>query len=438
MIYLRTGLPGASKTLNSLVELCNNYDPDRPKFYNNVKLLMLDYDVASSFSGWFYGWYFRNLKDKKGIKALTKIMKRIHAEDEFIKLEDVPWLEDIYSSHNHFDTWLYWVRNCYSSKALAELEHFLSCSIGSPAYCFDSVKHFNFHFTHFEDAQKWYELPKRSIIFIDECQKYFRPRGVGGKVPEYISKFETHRHEGYDVHLVTQDSMLIDVNIRRLTGRHIHFHNPFGGKRCSRLEASKAFNPDDFHDKKLCKKKPISHNTKFYGVYWSAEIHTHKFKLPWQLVALPVLLIVVGYSMWSVYSSFYGESSLDTEITQTETLQQSSNPNTTQQAKTTFDYLTSLVEGVYISGSSGVFDGDLFQYTYVFEHKDKGIFNPSELGINIVGLGECSAVLRLHELETVITCNAFHKRVVSDPIREPETIDTSNFAPIELASNLIN
>ncbi|WP_264401212.1 hypothetical protein [Vibrio parahaemolyticus] len=62
MIYLRTGLPGASKTLNSLRELVISHDDTRPYFYTNIRLLMLDMAVVQSFSGWFYGWFFSTFK----------------------------------------------------------------------------------------------------------------------------------------------------------------------------------------------------------------------------------------------------------------------------------------------------------------------------------------------------------------------------------------
>ncbi|WP_112479963.1 zonular occludens toxin domain-containing protein [Vibrio variabilis] len=194
MIYLRTGLPGASKTLNSLFELCRDHDPARPKYYHNVKLLMLDYDIATSFSGWFYGWYFPRLKNAKAKKRLIKIMKRIHNEDEFVTLQDVPWLETFYEDHDHFETWLYWVRRCYSPKKRHQFEETLQNATGTPAFCFDSVKHFNFHFTHFDDPKTWHQLPKTSIIFMDEVQQYFPPRGLKADKPKHIEMFETHRH----------------------------------------------------------------------------------------------------------------------------------------------------------------------------------------------------------------------------------------------------
>ena len=50
----------------------------------------------------------------------------------------------------------------------------------------------------------------------------FRPRSSGSPVPDYVSELETHRHKGYDLFLITQHPMLIDGNVRKLTGKHYH------------------------------------------------------------------------------------------------------------------------------------------------------------------------------------------------------------------------
>ena len=49
-----------------------------------------------------------------------------------------------------------------------------------------------------------FSFPPGSIIVIDECQDFFRPRASGSKVPPYIQAFETHRHTGVDFILITQ------------------------------------------------------------------------------------------------------------------------------------------------------------------------------------------------------------------------------------------
>ncbi|WP_256384534.1 zonular occludens toxin domain-containing protein [Photobacterium toruni] len=451
MIYLRTGLPGASKTLNSLVELVRDYQPERSKYYNNVKLLMLDYDVAISFSGWFYGWYFPRLDDKKAKLALLRIMKQVHNQDLFITLEDVPWLDALYESHNHFDTWLYWVRRVYTKKQLRDFEHFLECSRDSDSYSFDGVKKFNLHFTYFDDPKTWFQLPRQSIIFLDECQQYFPPRGLSGKVPDYIGKFETHRHLGLDIHLITQNSMLMDVNIRRLTGKHIHYANPFGGETVSRMEAPKCFNPDDYHEKKLATKKPIKRNKKFYGVYWSAEIHTHKFKLPWQLIALVLLIPFISWCAWNVYDTYYGDNTPSSEIeTNIEFTpiddKNKSNTNLVSDSTnsdTAMKFLSSLIKDVYITGSVGRKNFDFINYDYIFEHNNKGTFDPVDFGIKITSVAPCTAMLSFGGASSMVTCNIYNKRVYNDAETIPSldkqdsALDESGMPnPFDIASNL--
>ncbi|MEZ9417247.1 zonular occludens toxin, partial [Vibrio sp. 10N.286.49.E1] len=169
MIYLRTGLPGASKSLNSLREIVNSHNPHTPYFYNNIKLLMLDMDVCQSFSGWFYGWHFRNLKDKAMKRKLIKILTPIHENGDFVTLEDVPFLRNHFDSHNHFSTWLYWVKRVYRPKQLTKLDNLLGCMTdeqkNSPD-AWEAVKVCNLHFTHFDDPNLWYELPTKSVILV--------------------------------------------------------------------------------------------------------------------------------------------------------------------------------------------------------------------------------------------------------------------------------
>ena len=67
-----------------------------------------------------------------------------------------------------------------------------------------------------------FTFPANSIVVIDECQRVFRPRSSGSKVPPEVAAFETHRHLGIDFILITQHPSLVDGNIRRLVGKHIH------------------------------------------------------------------------------------------------------------------------------------------------------------------------------------------------------------------------
>ncbi len=130
MLYLRTGLPGASKTLNTLKEIIEDTNlVGRPIYYNNIKLLMLDIDVCSSFSGWFYGVYFGSVdKDKK--RPLTKRLLKIHQEGELASPDTFPHLVQLFeawlSFNGHVQLWLDWVNKLYPSARRSERDLFLS------------------------------------------------------------------------------------------------------------------------------------------------------------------------------------------------------------------------------------------------------------------------------------------------------------------------
>lgn len=421
MLILTTGKPGASKSLNTLAMLVSENNGTRPIFYNNVKLLMLDYDVASSFSGWFYGNYLPRLRKKKNRPALLKldkIMKRVHKDDEFVTLSDVPWLQAQFDAANPMDTWLYWARKLYTSKQLAPLEDFIS-NMNYSDLTFKHVERFNLHFTNFADPLKWFALPHTAIIFIDECQHFFPPRAVGAKVPDYISQFETHRHHGYDVYLVTQDRMLLDTNVRRLVGRHIHYHNPFGGNRVTRYEQSKSFDVDSYFDLKNSQKKFIKRPVNFYGAYFSAEMHTHKFKMPkfvYLFIAIVIVLILCIYFLYNLFFSMKADnakpvSQASTAVHKPHISYVSSSLPSPVEKQAMTEYVSKLVDGVYITGSQYVKDpSGAVHYDFAFSRKSSDeAFDPAAVGMSVMAVNQCLARVSYGDYSTFVTCDPFYK-----------------------------
>jgi len=154
---------------------------------------------------------------------------------------------------------------------------------------------------HETDATNWNELPKKSIIVIDECQRLFRPRGNSAAVPEYVAQLETHRHKGYDIFLITQHPMLIDSNIRRLVGQHFHVIRRFGTQRAVVHEFSAC---SEITQANIA--SAVRHDFRYpveaFTWYKSAEAHTHKRRIPMRMFfmwAAPVIiagLVYVGYT----------------------------------------------------------------------------------------------------------------------------------------------
>ena len=150
------------------------------------------------------------------------------------------------------------------------------------------------------DAEQWYTVPAGSIVLIDEVQRVMRPRMHGSTVPKHIEQLETHRHLGIDLVLVTQQPMLLDSNARRLTGQHFHVVRKFGTHFATIHEWGAA--------KENCDKNrddSIRHEWRYpkdvFALYKSAELHTHKRRIPmkvWVLLSLPLVLSALAYYFW--------------------------------------------------------------------------------------------------------------------------------------------
>ncbi|WUZ22947.1 hypothetical protein PCP53_32345 (plasmid) [Pseudomonas aeruginosa] len=67
---------------------------------------------------------------------------------------------------------------------------------------------------------------------IDEAQRVFGNDGTRAR-PEKVTRFETHRHQGLDIHLITQHPSLLCTPVRKLVGKHINFIRPYGREKAS-------------------------------------------------------------------------------------------------------------------------------------------------------------------------------------------------------------
>jgi zona occludens toxin len=147
----------------------------------------------------------------------------------------------------------------------------------------------------FTDIEKWQDMPDGSLVFIDEAQRFLRPRS-GRVVPDWLAAFETHRHRGFDFIAITQHPSLIDTHFRRLVGRHYHFHKPFGIKNSIRYRWETIQENPSAHTFKDAQRKVIRTNPEVFKLYKSTVIDTHKRELPWGklLLGLLGLFLVAG------------------------------------------------------------------------------------------------------------------------------------------------
>lgn len=159
----------------------------------------------------------------------------------------------------------------------------------------------------FDTPDEWYNLPDGSVIVIDEAQRIFGAQDGRKARPEKVARFETHRHQGFDIHLITQHPSLIMSHVRKLVGKHINMYRPYGGKRLLRHEYEFCIDtPEKRSQFKLAQERRVKLDSKYFGVYKSATVHTHTFKLPNYVWYIPPLVLFIAASAYYVFTLYGG------------------------------------------------------------------------------------------------------------------------------------
>ena len=193
-----------------------------------------------------------------------------------------------------------------------------------------------------ESIQTWPKwAPPGAIIVVDECQRIFRPRPSGSKVPDYVAELETHRQRGLDFILITQHPRLIDVHLRGLIEHHTHLGKTnLGLRRKLEWSTGGAKDPESRANIREALTSVYRLDKSVYGLYKSAEVHTKiRTKKSKLLMLFPLSLCLVGYGIWSFtgfWSKFEGEvPSTDKKIEAISS--EESTPTTTEQTKPATD-----------------------------------------------------------------------------------------------------
>lgn len=181
-----------------------------------------------------------------------------------------------------------------------------------------------------ESIQTWPKwAPPGAIIVVDECQRIFRPRPSGSKVPDYVAELETHRHRGLDFILITQHPRLIDVHLRGLIEHHTHLGKTnLGLRRKLEWTTGGAKDPESRANIREALISVYRLDKSVYGLYKSAEVHTKiRTKKSKLLMLFPLALCLVGYGVWS-FTGFWGKFSGEGEKAKTASTTQTAQAQT--------------------------------------------------------------------------------------------------------------
>lgn len=156
----------------------------------------------------------------------------------------------------------------------------------------------------YEDIHNWEEYPHGSIFVIDEADLAFPARPHSKQVPSFIQELARHRHKGMDFYVITQKPTMVDHGVRAHVTEHIHYERRFGMDRSTRFIWNKAVDPDDYHSRQeVQSKKNIKFDSKAFGLYHSAEVHTVRKSVPGRVWAVAALfLAIAGYGAFFLMS----------------------------------------------------------------------------------------------------------------------------------------
>lgn len=152
-----------------------------------------------------------------------------------------------------------------------------------------------------EELLTWAKWAKPGdLICFDEVQEVWRPRAMSVQAPESITKLEIHRHMAVDFVIVTQHPMLLDQNIRRLVGRHLHVRRVANMGLAVVYEWDHASNPSMV--KSAITTRPWRYPKSAYKLYKSAEAHTKQpRRLPAALLVLLAAAAGLAYGVPTLY-----------------------------------------------------------------------------------------------------------------------------------------
>ena len=159
---------------------------------------------------------------------------------------------------------------------------------------------------HLIDAEWLKNLPENkktgAVVVFDEVQRVWPNRPTGSKKPLAVEYLETHRHDGIDVVLLTQNPQLLDPAVRALVGRHLHMRRLGGVGAAVVYEWDACANSLNF--KSAFAKRGYRYSKRVFKLYQSAKLHTKQQR------SMPAAVwgILIGLGAFSYFGPKFADS----------------------------------------------------------------------------------------------------------------------------------
>lgn len=137
-------------------------------------------------------------------------------------------------------------------------------------------------------------LPNGALCFVDEAWKWFGhlQNATRQNTPQHVLALAEHRHRGIDFIWTTQQPNQLYPFVRGLIADHHHVVRRFGTKFIDVYSWGELNEEIKSPAKReIALKKTRTLPEKSFGKYKSASEHTIKARLPWRVIALPLIVL---------------------------------------------------------------------------------------------------------------------------------------------------
>ena len=153
------------------------------------------------------------------------------------------------------------------------------------------------------EATNWHQhIPDGALVIIDEAQELYPVRHASKPVPAGLAALETHRHHGWDVVFISQAPSLLDIHARTICNEHYHYERPFQMPYANQYHSGVGFvSPSNRSELGRCAVTRKKLPKEVWGLYKSAEVHTHKAKPPIKvllMIGLPLIIVPIAFYMF--------------------------------------------------------------------------------------------------------------------------------------------
>lgn len=198
-----------------------------------------------------------------------------------------------------------------------------------------------------EETKEWYEhIPDGAVLVVDEAQELWPVRPSTRPVPPGLKALEKHRHRGWDIIFISLDPKLLDSHARTICNEHFHYSRPYQAPFCIQYHSGSGYvNPSNKAELAACVQSKKALPKRVFGLYKSAEVHTHKFRPPKMIYILPVLVLFLIGCLW-VFKNRFMPSEDTSQVYGDAAPQQAATPSSNVRSSSWVDLLTPTVPGL--------------------------------------------------------------------------------------------